>query len=173
MSNPASAASAGLSYRRACIARLFQESHVSTSPSLFRGGRRAGLIPMSLGHLTLATREVARTAAFFTESFGWTHAEVPANSPVEVLWLEIGRGQQIHVIFVPDFVASPFENEFGRHVAVFYPIEEFPALKARLLARGAVMVPEVRTTPFERFFFREPVNGYLFEVIDGRREPVL
>jgi catechol 2,3-dioxygenase-like lactoylglutathione lyase family enzyme len=124
---------------------------------------------MSFAHLTLATRDVPRTAAFFTESFGWRHGEVPANSPVEVLWLEIGRGQQIHVIFVGDFVSSPFENEFGRHVAVFYPLADFPALKERLLARGAVMVPEIRSTPFERFFFREPINGYLFEVIDDVR----
>jgi catechol 2,3-dioxygenase-like lactoylglutathione lyase family enzyme len=125
---------------------------------------------MSFAHLTLATHDVPRTAAFFAESFGWTYGEVPSNSPIEVLWLEIGRGQQIHVIAVPDFVASPFENEFGRHVAVFYPLGEFPALKQRLLARGAVMVPELRTTPFERFFFREPINGYLFEVIDGARQ---
>jgi hypothetical protein len=27
-----------------------------------------------------------------------------------------------------------------------------------------------RATPFERFFFREPVNGYVFEVIDQDRE---
>ncbi|MEO8481128.1 MAG: VOC family protein [Acidobacteriota bacterium] len=125
---------------------------------------------MSFAHLTLATSEVVRTAAFFTESFGWAYGDVPANSPVEVLWLEIGRGHQIHVIFVQDFATSRFENEFGRHVAVFYPLAEFPALKQRLLDRGAVMVPELRTTPFERFFFREPINGYLFEVIDDRRQ---
>lgn len=124
---------------------------------------------MSLAHLTLATSDVPRTAAFFAESFGWTYGEVPTNSPIEVLWLEIGRGQQIHVIHVPDFVPSPFENEFGRHVAVFYPLSEFPALKQRLLSRGAVMVPEIRPVPFERFFVREPINGYLFEVVDDRR----
>ena len=124
---------------------------------------------MSFAHLTLATRDVARTAAFFAESFGWTYGQIPSNSPVEVLWLEIGFGQQIHVIDVPDFEPSAFENEFGRHVAVFYPLAEFPALAARLLARGAVMVPEIRRTPFERFFFREPINGYLFEVIDDTR----
>ena len=25
----------------------------------------------------------------------------------------------------------------------------------------------LRATPFERFFFREPVNGYVFEVVDA------
>jgi catechol 2,3-dioxygenase-like lactoylglutathione lyase family enzyme len=126
---------------------------------------------MSFAHLTLATSEVARTAAFFSESFGWPYLETPANSPVEVLWLEIGPDQQIHMIFVPAFQPSPFENEFGRHVAVFFPLAGFDALRQRLLERGAVMVEELRRAPFERFFFREPINGYLFEVIDEARAP--
>lgn len=126
---------------------------------------------MSFAHLTLATRHVARTAAFFHEVFGWPYAEIPANSPVEVLWLEIGPDQLIHMIFVSDFEASAFENEFGRHVAVFHPLAEFAGLQRRLLERGAVMVEELRRAPFERFFFREPINGYLFEVIDEARTP--
>jgi hypothetical protein len=127
---------------------------------------------MSLAHLTLATPHVERTAAFFERTFGYARNPTPANTPVPVVWLNIGRGQEMHVIFVPDFVASPFEQEFGRHVAMFYPLAGFDALKARVVAEGAEMVPALRTTPFERFFFREPVNGYLFEVIDdARRTP--
>ena len=42
----------------------------------------------------------------------------------------------------------------------------------RSSARGAVFVDALRTTPFERFFFREPVNGYFFEVIDRERRPI-
>jgi hypothetical protein len=48
-------------------------------------------------------------------------------------------------------------------------VTEFPALKERLVAEGAELVESLRTTPYERFFFREPVNGYLFEVIDADR----
>jgi predicted enzyme related to lactoylglutathione lyase len=125
---------------------------------------------MSFAHLTLATRDVRRTAAFLVESFGWAHGEVPGNTPVEALWLDIGRGQQIHALFVDGFEISPFEAEFGRHVAVFYPLAHFEALKARLVARGATIIAPLRATPFERFFFREPVNGYVFEVIDQARE---
>jgi catechol 2,3-dioxygenase-like lactoylglutathione lyase family enzyme len=125
---------------------------------------------MGLAHLTLATRHVERTAGFFERTFGYARNPSPANTPVPVVWLNIGRGQEMHVIFEPDFVASPFEQEFGRHVAVFFPLAEFEALKARILAEGAEFVPALRTTPFERFFFREPVNGYLFEVIDDARE---
>jgi hypothetical protein len=32
-----------------------------------------------------------------------------------------------------------------------------------------VLFEPLRPTPFERFFFREPVNGYVFEVIDQAR----
>jgi catechol 2,3-dioxygenase-like lactoylglutathione lyase family enzyme len=124
---------------------------------------------VSLAHLTLATREVGRTAAFFERTLGYVRNSSPSNSPVEALWLDIGRGQEMHVIHVEDFEISPFESEFGRHVAVFYPLAQFPGLKERLVAEGAVLMEPLRATPFERFFFREPVNGYVFEVVDQAR----
>ena len=124
---------------------------------------------MSLGHLTLPTREVEKTASFLEETLGYVRDPVPANVPDETVWLNIGRGQQIHVFFVDGFEVSPFEREFGRHVAVFHPLEDFAALKERLRQRGAELVEPLRPTPFERFFFREPVNGYFFEVIDQAR----
>ena len=124
---------------------------------------------MSLGHLTLPTREVEKTASFFERTLGYGRLAVPANSPVELVWLDLGRGQEMHVFYVEGFSVSPFENEFGRHVAVFYPLAEFDGLKRRLTAEGAEKFPPLRPTPFERFFFREPINGYVFEVIDDAR----
>jgi len=121
---------------------------------------------MSLAHLTLPTREVQKTASFFERTLGYRRLAVPANSPVELVWLDLGRGQEMHVFYVEGFNVSPFENEFGRHVAVFYPLPEFDALKRRLESEGAEWFPPLRPTPFARFFFREPINGYVFEVID-------
>ena len=121
---------------------------------------------MSLAHFTLPTRHVAATASFLERAFGYVRDAVPANVPDETVWLNIGRGQQLHVFFVDGFEVSPFESEFGRHVAVFYPRSGFDALKARLTGEGAELIEPLRPTPFERFFFREPVNGYVFEVID-------
>lgn len=123
---------------------------------------------MSLAHITLPTRDVERTASFFERTFGYGRGPVPGNSPVQAQWLDVGRGQQMHVIEVAGFEVSPFEHEFGRHVAVFVALEDFGALKARLVAEGAELVAPLRETPYERFFFREPVNGYLFEVIEAR-----
>jgi predicted enzyme related to lactoylglutathione lyase len=124
---------------------------------------------MSLAHLTLPTREVERTAKFFESTLGYARLPVPSNSPVELVWLDLGRGQEMHVFFVDRFEVSPFEDEFGRHVAVFFPVAEFAALKTRLAAAGAVLFDPIRPTPFARFFFREPINGYVFEVIDDAR----
>jgi catechol 2,3-dioxygenase-like lactoylglutathione lyase family enzyme len=125
---------------------------------------------MALAHLTLPTRDVERTAAFFERTLGYARTGVPGNSPVEALWLDVGQGQTIHVFYVEAFEVSPFEHEFGRHVAVFHRRSDFDALKARLTHEGADIIAPIRPTPFERFFFREPVNGYVFEVIDAGRE---
>ena len=46
-------------------------------------------------------------------------------------------------------------------------LAEFPALKQRLEDRGVVVFDPLRATAYERFFFREPINGYVFEVIDA------
>jgi len=124
---------------------------------------------MSLAHLTLPTREVEKTAAFFERTLGYARLPVPKNSPVELVWLDLGRGQEMHVFFVEGFEVSPFEDEFGRHVAMFSPLSDFAALKERLTSAGAVLFDPIRPTPFARFFFREPVNGYVFEVIDQAR----
>jgi catechol 2,3-dioxygenase-like lactoylglutathione lyase family enzyme len=121
---------------------------------------------MSLAHLTLPTRDVEKTSGFFERTLQYRRLAVPANSPVELVWLDLGLGQDMHVFFVEGFSVSPFENEFGRHVAVYYPLAEFDSLKRRLVAEGAQLFAPLRPTPFERFFFREPINGYVFEVID-------
>jgi catechol 2,3-dioxygenase-like lactoylglutathione lyase family enzyme len=124
---------------------------------------------MSLAHLTLPTRHVERTASFLEQTLGYIRDAVPANVPEETVWLNIGRGQQIHIFYVEGFSVSPFEREFGRHVAVYHPSAEFEALRTRLAAQGAELIEPLRATPFARFFFREPVNGYVFEVIDQAR----
>jgi hypothetical protein len=83
------------------------------------------------------------------------------------VWLNVHNGQQMHVVFVEGFTVSPFEGEFGRHIAVFHPVAQFAKLKQQLEHLGAHVLDPQRPTPFARFFFREPVNGYVFEVIEG------
>jgi catechol 2,3-dioxygenase-like lactoylglutathione lyase family enzyme len=121
---------------------------------------------LTLAHITLPTRHVDRTAAFLEQVFGLTRVPVPDNPPVDVVWLDVGGGQQLHVFHVEGFEVSAFEAEFGRHMAFYQRGRDFAALKQRLTAQGATLIAPLRATPYERFFFREPVNGYVFEVID-------
>lgn len=123
-----------------------------------------------LHHLTLATQDVIASREFFAKTIGWKEIARPGNVDVEAAWLDIGDGQQLHLLHTEGFEPSPFEAEFGRHFAFDYPLAEFEALKERLVANGAVLIAPIRETPFERFFFREP-NGYMFEVVDAAREP--
>ena len=120
-------------------------------------------------HLTLPTQRVEATTRFIETTLGYRRKTVPANSPVDARWLDIGHGQELHVFFVEGFEISPFESEFGRHVALFHPVEDFPALRQRVVDAGGELVEPLRATSFERLFFREPVNGYVFEVIDPVR----
>jgi hypothetical protein len=53
---------------------------------------------------------------------------------------------------------------------VFHAVDRFPALRQQLRDRGAEVFDPERPSPFARFFFREPVNGYVFEVIDSVRD---
>ena len=121
---------------------------------------------MILAHVTLPTRDVDRTSAFLEQALGLTRVPAPDNSPVHVVWLDVSSGQQIHVFHVEGFEPSAFEGEFGRHIALYHRGRDFGALKQRLTAQGATLMAPERATPYERFFFREPVNGYVFEIID-------
>lgn len=124
---------------------------------------------MSFAHLTLATRDVQRTASFLEQTLGYPRDPAPGNIPSEAVWFNLGNGQQIHLVHVDGFEVSPFEREFGRHIALFHPGRDLEPLKQRLKDQGAEIIAPMRATPFDRFFFRDPINGYVFEVIDTAR----
>jgi catechol 2,3-dioxygenase-like lactoylglutathione lyase family enzyme len=125
---------------------------------------------MPLAHLAIGSRDVRATAEFLCRTMGWELISSPANAPLAVAWIDVSarhdRSQQIHVIHVADFEISPFDREFGRHMAVFHDGHDMAALKLRIAEQGGELIAPLRPTPFERFFFREPVNGYVFEVIN-------
>ena len=124
---------------------------------------------MGLAHITLATRDVRRSADFFRDTLGWQPAARPGNITATAAWLDIAPGIELHLIEDPEFEPSRFEKEFGRHIAVTALLAGFPQLKARLLAHGATLIDPIRETPFDRFFFRDP-NGYVFEVVEENHD---
>ncbi|MGY8771131.1 MAG: VOC family protein [Pirellulales bacterium] len=120
---------------------------------------------MALAHFTFATQDAETTAEFFEFVLEWKRVSVPDNADVKAIWLEISPGQQMHVLEIEGFEASPFEQEYGRHFAFFFPANELVKIRERLKERNVEVIPPLRPTPFERFFFKDP-NGYMFEVID-------
>jgi catechol 2,3-dioxygenase-like lactoylglutathione lyase family enzyme len=123
---------------------------------------------VALAHVTLATRELARSTAFFHEVLGLTLIGRPRNNAAPAAWLQIAPGQELHLVEVPEFQPSPFEQEYGRYIALSLPRAGFPTLKKRLIAHGDKVIDPLRDTPFDRFFFRDP-NDYLFEVLEQER----
>jgi catechol 2,3-dioxygenase-like lactoylglutathione lyase family enzyme len=121
---------------------------------------------MAIAHLTFACRDIERSAAFLEAVMGWPRAPVPENAAGMVVWLTIAEGQELHIIKVDDFEPSPFEREYGRHLAIAVSTDEMTAIKARLAAHDSAIIPPIRPTPHERFFFREP-GSYVIEVINA------
>ena len=119
---------------------------------------------MPFAHFTLGTRDVTATANFFEQTFGWQPIDRPNNIEMPAAWLSIAPGQEMHLLEIPDFEPSPFEQEFGRHIAVSFPYDEFPALQDRLKSAGAELIDPLRESDNPRFFFKDP-NGYMFEVV--------
>ena len=123
---------------------------------------------MAILHCTLATRDVRRASAFFSATLGWRPIDRPGNIRYPAAWLEVAPGQELHLVEFPDFAASVWEREYGRHVAVSYPRDGFAALKERLERHGAELIDPDRPTTMERFFFRD-LDGYVFEVVGVER----
>ena len=125
---------------------------------------------MAIVHFALPVRDVRRAVQFFEATLGWRSIDRPGNIAVDAAWLEITPGQEVHLLEIPDFAPSPFEREYGRHIAVSVPRAQFPLLKERLREHGAEVFAATRATPFERFFFRDG-DGYVFEVVEAERSP--
>ena len=121
---------------------------------------------MPFAHLTLATRNAEATSTFYREIFGWQSLRMPGNVDVTADWLEIAAGQQIHILEIEGFEPSPFEKEYGRHIALFESRDHYDEIQKNLKNRGIEIIPPLRETPFPRFFFTDP-NGYMIEIIDA------
>ena len=69
---------------------------------------------MSLAHVTLAVRDVTATSQFFERVLGWRPIHRPDNIAGTAGWLDMGNGNQIHLLQFPEFQPSAFEAEASR-----------------------------------------------------------
>ena len=123
---------------------------------------------MAIVHFALAVRDVRRVRGSSSRRSSGGRSTVRATSR----WLRPGSrsrpGQEVHLLEIADYSPSPFEREYGRHIAVSVPRAQFPMLKQRLQEHGAEVFAAERATPFDRFFFRDG-DGYVFEVVEAER----
>ena len=125
---------------------------------------------MAIVHFALAVRDVRRARAVLRIDAPLAADRPSGQHRAASAWLEIAPGQEIHLLEVADYSPSPFEREYGRHIAISAPKAQFPMLKQRLQEHGAEVFAAARATPFDRFFFRDG-DGYVFEVVEAERAP--
>ena len=69
---------------------------------------------MSIAHITLVTRDLARFQDFFREALGWQPINRPGNIAVNAAWLLIAPGQELHLLEIKDYnPATPKRNTEG------------------------------------------------------------
>ena len=66
----------------------------------------------------VARCDARRSSRFFAAALGWKPLDRPGNIAVPAAWLEIAPGQELHLVEVPEYQSTPFDREYGRHIAI-------------------------------------------------------
>lgn len=93
---------------------------------------------VALLHAGLLVADLARARAFYESVLGLTSCPRP-DLPYPGAWYDLGGGQQLHLMQLPNPDAASARPEHGgrdRHVAL--GVTDMAALKARLDAAGVV-----------------------------------
>ena len=133
-------------------------------------------------HLNLASRDVARTAAFYRDLLGLTPVELPRDRDAynaEIVTLEDERGYQYHVAPPePDFAQRrdlPVNPLANGHLA--FRVADIAAIRARLDAAGVPYsdLGEWAIKGWHQLFCADPEGRVIefHQVIDGRPEQTL
>jgi len=91
----------------------------------------------ALLHVGLLVSDLARAKAFYESVLGLTRYPNRPDLPYHGEWYELGGGQQLHLMQLPNPDAGTVRPEHGgrdRHVAL--GVRKLPALKSRLDAAG-------------------------------------
>src|SRR5438309_1177551 len=72
---------------------------------------------MPIAHITLAVRDVRRSASFFAETLGWRPIDRPNDIPMPGAWLDVARGWEMDFEGV---AASQTGSHTGTHRSTFF-----------------------------------------------------
>ena len=79
---------------------------------------------MAIVHFALAVRDVPRRRGSSSQRSSGGRSTVRATSRCFGL-ARVAPGQEVHLLEVADYSPSPFEREYGRHIAVSMPRASF------------------------------------------------
>ena len=121
-----------------------------------------------LDHIALLVRDLARSAAFYTEVLRFTEVPNPMGG-TQIRWFEIGGGPRIHMQ-AGDFGATHVEK--GTHIAIaaadFDDVLRFLRAKGAAFSdfKGAPGAINVRPDGMRAVFLQDP-SGYWIEINDA------
>ena len=129
-------------------------------------------IVSSLHHVSLLVADTRRALGFYQGILGLRPSDKRPDLGFPGAWFELGHGQQIHLLQLPDPDRGRERPEHGgrdRHLA--FMVSDLNALQAALEAAG---VPYTRSGSGRRAIFCRDPDGNALEFIeeDSGQEPV-
>lgn len=118
---------------------------------------------ISFDHVSLVVADTQRSLAFYKQIFGLEPLLSRPDLSFDGAWLDIGGGQQIHLLEVPSVDPVEGRPEHGgrdRHIAL--RVGDLGALITRLEQNGVVFTRSASGR--DAVFFRDP-DGNTFEVL--------
>lgn len=127
-------------------------------------GRQPGGV-RGLHHVSLVVSDLSRAAGFYGDLLGLVRLARP-DLGFPGLWYELGGGQALHLLQVPnpDPVERGVRGGRDRHLALM--VEELDAIVVRLEAAGIPVDRSRSGRP--AVFFRDP-DGNTLELVDTTR----
>jgi glyoxylase I family protein len=111
-------------------------------------------------HVSILVTDMERAVAWYRDALGLTEVRRPSNFVTPVRWFALGD-EQVHLI--PSDEADPISP---RHFAIH--VDDCPAARRTLAARGVRIQETVPIAGADRFFIRDP-DGNHIEIIQWVR----
>ena len=123
---------------------------------------------LRVDHVAVYVADLKKSAAFYTDTFGFEQVPIPFEIPVQAAWLRMGQGVMLHLV---EGRKEPVTNSRWDHLAV--ACGSMDAMIASLDRKGIAWTditgkhaPQVRPDGVKQIFVRDP-DGYWVEINDA------